>query len=513
MRKILVMLLVFALVIGCVGVVSATMSISGSASPKVNETITYSVSNVDNATTYEWSISSLSPTAASTTTSISYKFTEAKTYTLSVKAKNGSTELDNGSLSIQVTQVSPPVAAFTASTQRGGAPLTVTFTSTSTDATSLTWDFGVLGAEKPTTTSATYTYETPGTYTVKLTAKNSANVANETTKTITVTQVPEITIDVSPKTGVAPLNVAFNATATHSPTSYRWEFGDGSSATTQNANHIYTTAGTYVANFTATNANGTSVKKQETITVNANTSKYSVAIDATPLNGTAPLKVNFKINTTIPSSDRLKIEWDFGNDDDDDAWSGKESDSYTYNKSGTYTVTLVITSKSSNTKYQAASVKITVADLMASFTASPESGPAPLKVTFTDTTKGSPTDWDWTIYRTDGGSRTIYKELSGKNPSYTFESQGTYEVELRATKDSKSATAYKTITVGAKATTAPTTVKTTVTTAPTTAATTMEVRAAALSDDSPVPNPMDIIEEFLRLLKVMLVPENYSLAP
>ena len=52
MRKILVLLLVFGLVIGCVGVVSASMTIFGSESPKVNDTITYSVSAVTNATTY-----------------------------------------------------------------------------------------------------------------------------------------------------------------------------------------------------------------------------------------------------------------------------------------------------------------------------------------------------------------------------------------------------------------------------------------------------------------------------
>ncbi len=88
-------------------------------------------------------------------------------------------------------------------------------------------------------------------------------------------------------------------------------------------------------------------------------------------------------------------------------------------------------------------------------------------------------------------------------------------MELAAKKGSKSVTTYKEIVVSAKATTAPTTKATTkATTAPTTAATTMEVRAAALSaDDSPVPNPMDIIEEFIRLLKVMLVPDNYPLAP
>ena len=85
------------------------------------------------------------------------------------------------------------------------------------------------------------------------------------------------------------------------------------------------------------------------------------------------------------------------------------------------------------------------------------------------------------------------------------------EVELIAKKDSNTATESKTITVTAKATTVPTTVKTT---APTTAATTVQaVKSASLSaDDSPIPNPLDIIEELIRLLKVMLVPENYSLA-
>ncbi|MDE2518648.1 MAG: PKD domain-containing protein [Methanocorpusculum sp.] len=506
MRKILVMLLVFALVIGCVGVVSATMSISGPSTGEVGKSVSFTVQNQDNIT-YSWTING---TDAGTGDSITKTFDSAGKFTVKVTASGNNVSATDATAEITIK----PVALFTASQESGVAPLPVTFTFTGKPVTGATYLWKFEDGQTSTEASPTYNFTTAKKYSVSLVVTQNGVSSEVYSKDITVTgKVPETKInEVSPKTGMAPLTVTFKATAPNSD-SVKWEFGDGENATNAETTHIYEKAGTYVANFTATNANGTSVKKQETITVNANTSKYSVAIDATPLNGTAPLKVNFKINTTIPSSDRLKIEWDFGNDDDDDAWSGKESDSYTYNKSGTYTVTLVITSKSSNTKYQAASVKITVADLMASFTASPESGPAPLKVTFTDTTKGSPTDWDWTIYRTDGGSRTIYKELSGKNPSYTFESQGTYEVELRATKDSKSATAYKTITVGAKATTAPTTVKTTVTTAPTTAATTMEVRAAALSDDSPVPNPMDIIEEFLRLLKVMLVPENYSLAP
>lgn len=476
--------------------------------------VKFEVASVVNATKYEWSSSpSLSPVSESTTSSVSYKYINAGNYTITVKAYQNETLLKSGYLKISVTakSVSNPTASFTANPETGVAPLKVRFTSTSTNANSFSWNFGVSWLQNATGSTSEYTYDTNGTYVVVFTAKNSAGKTATVRKTITVTgQVPETTIDVSPKTGVAPLNVTFKATASNSLTSYRWDFGDGGTAATLNENHIYTNSGTYVANFTETNTNGTSVKKSETITVNANTSKYTVAIDATPLNGTAPLKVNFKINTTIPLGDRLKIEWDFG---DDDVWSGKESDSYTYNKSGTYTVTLAITSKVSGTKYQATSVKITVANLMASFMASPESGAAPLKVIFTDTTKGSPTDLDWTIYRIDGGSRTIHKELPGKNHTYTFESQGTYEVELKATKDAKSVTTYKTIIVSAKAITAPTTKATTqATTAATSAVVTPEAKAVALSADaSPIPNPMDVIDEFIRLLLAMLNPAKYSI--
>ena len=235
---------------------------------------------------------------------------------------------------------------------------------------------------------------------------------------------------------------------------------------------------------------------------------YKVSIEATPVKGVAPLSVAFKINTTIPSNERSKIEWEFGYDNE--SWSSKESPSYTYEKSGTYTVTLSITTKTTGQKYSAEPVKITVSDIDASFTASTTSGTAPLEVKFTDTSNGA-TAWTWNIYKTDGGSRTLQKELTDRNITYTFQNTGTYEVELIAKKGSSTASESKTITVTAKPTTVPTTVKTTT---PTTVATTVQaVKSASISaDDSPIPNPLDIIKEFIRLLKVMLVPENYSFA-
>lgn len=64
-------------------------------------------------------------------------------------------------------------------------PLKIKFTNTSTNAVSYRWDFG---DKSPivTTTSPTHTYTTAGTYTVKLTAINAANVADAEIKSITV---------------------------------------------------------------------------------------------------------------------------------------------------------------------------------------------------------------------------------------------------------------------------------------------------------------------------------------
>jgi PKD repeat protein len=59
---------------------------------------------------------------------------------------------------------------------------------------------------------------------------------------------------------------------------------------------------------------------------------------------------------------------------------------------------------------------------VASFTASPTSGPAPLAVQFTNTSTGSPTSWAWDFG--DGASST------SQHPSHTYAAAGTYTVVL-----------------------------------------------------------------------------------
>jgi PKD repeat protein len=63
-------------------------------------------------------------------------------------------------------------------------------------------------------------------------------------------------ISASPTSGAPPLAVSFSADAMGDfpPFTYRWDFGDGQSSSSQNCSHAYTQAGTYISTLTVTDS-------------------------------------------------------------------------------------------------------------------------------------------------------------------------------------------------------------------------------------------------------------------
>jgi len=140
----------------------------------------------------------------------------------------------------------PPVASFSANPLSGSAPLTVSFTSTSTNATSHDWDFNGDGVLDASGVLVSYTYNDAGSYTVMLTATGPGGVDSVTRSNyVTVSPSPPSALfTADPTSGKKDLRVEFsNSSVRYNSSS--WDFGDGNTSTEDSPTHLYTTSGTY----------------------------------------------------------------------------------------------------------------------------------------------------------------------------------------------------------------------------------------------------------------------------
>ncbi|WP_128694285.1 PKD domain-containing protein, partial [Methanoculleus taiwanensis] len=137
--------------------------------------------------------------------------------------------------------------------------------------------------------------------------------------------------------GTAPLTVQFTDTSSNTPASWSWSFGDGATSTEQHPIHIYTAAGNYTVNLTATNAGGTAdLTKTGYITVMGSTLAASFTANVT--SGTAPLTVQF---TDTSTGSPTTWNWKFG----DGNTSSLQNPVHTYALTGNYTVSLTATNE------------------------------------------------------------------------------------------------------------------------------------------------------------------------
>jgi PKD repeat protein len=241
----------------------------------------------------------------------------AVTYTVVLTATNsaGSNTLTRTSYITVNPAFVTPVANFVGTPTTGRAPLHVTFTDSSTNTpTSWLWNFGDGSSVDATVPDPVHTYASAGTYTVALTATNSAG-SNTFTRTSYITASPAAVTPVAnfvgtPTSGALPLTVAFTDISTNTPTSWIWNFGDGSSSNYKNPDHTYTTAGTYTVTLTATNSAGSnSLTRTNYISVTSGVVTPVANFVGTPTSGTAPLTVTFTDSSTnTPTS----WSWSFG---------------------------------------------------------------------------------------------------------------------------------------------------------------------------------------------------------
>ncbi|RXA15078.1 PKD domain-containing protein [Methanosarcina sp. MSH10X1] len=339
--------------------------------------------------------------------------------TLTTSNANGSNALTKSGYIVVSSVLDGPVSRFSASPTSGSMPLTVHFTDRSTGApTAWKWSFG--DGNTSTEKNPVHIYNKQGRYNVTLTASN-ANGSNALTKTgyIAVSSTlagPFAAFSASPASGKAPLTVSFTDQSTGFPASWRWTFGDGNNSTERNPVYIYNKPGLYSVSLTAGNSNGSNaLTKSSYIAVSSVLDIPAAGFSASPVSGSVPLKVSFTDQSTgSPAAWR----WTFG----DGGNSTERNPAHTYNKSGLYPVTLTASNANGSNALTKTGYIAVSNSLIAAFSAFPTSGLAPLNVSFTDNSNGSPAAWTWAF----GDGNTSIE----KNPVYTYNKSGNYTVSL-----------------------------------------------------------------------------------
>jgi len=358
----------------------------------------------------------------------SHIYEDAATYTARLTAIGPGGQSSVTSEIIVQQPPDAPIAAFSPSTTSGDAPLTVTFTNSSTgDATEFLWDFNNDGQPDSTDQNPSITFNDPGTFIVKLTA-NGAGGSTSAESTITVTAplaVPVAGFEPSVTLGEAPLSVSFTNTSQGEQITYSWDFdGDGvPDSTDSNPTFEYTQPGLYTATLTVTNDAGTNTAAAE---INVSEAVVLVpptaAFSANPLTGEAPLTVAF---TDESVGDIVSYEWDINQDGIAD--SSEQNPTFTFEQAGSYTVTLKVIGTGGE---DSISTQITATDTIAvpiaAFTPDISAGVAPLTVNFSNTSQGDDLTYAWDFGDSVGTS-------TEQNPAYQFNNPGTYTVTLTAT--------------------------------------------------------------------------------
>ncbi|MEM7038943.1 MAG: PKD domain-containing protein, partial [Bacteroidota bacterium] len=178
------------------------------------------------------------------------------TYTLIV-AEGGCA--DTSSITIHV--IPGPTADYLSSAPSGCVPHPVHFTQTATNALHYIWDFGD-GSPVVNEAHPTHIYNTPGTYTVSLTAVNVGGCAHTVdhlvitvadTANAEFTSNPEFPVELAlPATEVQFTDLSQNAT------NWYWDFGDGVTSTEQHPMHSYSSIGSYFVTLIVNNPDGCS---------------------------------------------------------------------------------------------------------------------------------------------------------------------------------------------------------------------------------------------------------------
>jgi serine protease len=237
---------------------------------------------------------------------------------------------------------------------------------------------------------------------------------------------------VTPEMVVVSKPVTFDASkSTGAISEYLWDFGDGETDLGVEATHMFAETGSYMVTLTVVDESGKEASSAQEIIVSIPPNEPPIAeFTPKPTTGQAPILISFvPTGSSDPDGEIVQYAWDFG---DGKSIIGRVAN-HTYKEPGNYIAKLTVTDNEGATAEKTFEVIITGPPPnqapTASFSANPQTGEAPLQVTFNGSESSDPDgtiasySWDFG----DGQTGTV------TNPNHIYTEEGNYQVTLTVT--------------------------------------------------------------------------------
>jgi gliding motility-associated-like protein len=284
------------------------------------------------------------------------------------------------------------------------------------------WPYNPLYNPNPSVSQWGYRFNQNGIYTVGVKTYDIHGCLDSATRVgYVLVAKPTAAFTGTPLIGCTPLNVTFTEASSNTPGAFsvtrEWDFGNGlDTVTTASTNNIYNAAGLYTVKLIVTDNVGCkdTLEKQDYVDTRHTVANFA----ASTVNGCIGAPITFTNGSTGTA---LTASWDFG----DGTASTTFAPSKTYNQTGTYTVTLVVSDPIGCADTMVKTAYINISKPTASFTMSDTMAICPpLNVSLNNNSTGALTyAWDF-----GNGSTSI-----AQNPTATYPNPGIFPVMLIAT--------------------------------------------------------------------------------
>jgi len=266
-----------------------------------------------------------------------YVYTTPGVYNVTLFASDSTGCATSDSTNFQITfdiPTEPLEAEFDTDEDNDCDILDVVFSNTTANADTWLWDFGD-GVGTSTDENPTYTYTTPGTYIVTLSASDSNGCFDPGQTTFEI----EYSLDILE--GIALIDQAEcsgKVMQFSTPTDaqyYEWDFGDGNTSSLPNPEHIYEFEGNYTVELVIIDSTTCDITATATASIDiigTPDALFTISADTVDLNETVIF--DFPNNDNVP-----EFEWTF---DDGSSNTTDEITEHFYNQTGNYEICLRI---------------------------------------------------------------------------------------------------------------------------------------------------------------------------